>query len=64
MLKRNIIIGLIAFIVGFGATFYAIKSFSQKPIITKITIKGFETLRDTVTKPTVVHLCFRIVQVV
>ena len=58
MLKRNIIIGLIAFIVGFGATFYAIKSFSQKPIITKITIKGFETLRDTVTKPTVVHLWF------
>lgn len=46
MLKKNIIIGLITFIIGFGVTFYIIRTYSPKHKIEKTV-----TLKDTLTKP-------------
>lgn len=57
-MTKKIILFLFVFAIGFGGTFYILKSFSNKPLINKITIKGFKTLKDTVTKPTLVHLWF------
>ncbi len=46
MSKKYILIGLIAFVVGFGATFYIIRTYFPKHKIEKTT-----TLKGTVTKP-------------
>jgi hypothetical protein len=46
MSKKNIIIGLIAFIVGFGATFYIIRTYFPKHKVENKT-----PLKDTLAKP-------------
>lgn len=46
MSRKNIIIGLIAFIVGFGATFYIIRTYFPKHKVEKAA-----PLRDTLAKP-------------
>jgi hypothetical protein len=46
MSKKHILIGLIAFIVGFGVTFYIIRTYFPKHKIEKNT-----TLKGTETKP-------------
>jgi hypothetical protein len=46
MLKKNIIIGLVTFIIGFGVTFYIIRTYFPKHKVEKTT-----TLKDTITKP-------------
>jgi hypothetical protein len=45
MLKKNIIIGLVTFIIGFGVTFYIIRTYFPKQKVEKTT-----PLEDTVTK--------------
>lgn len=57
-MMKKILIFVIVFIFGFGATFYFLKKNKSEQIVTKITIKDFETLKDTVSKPTVVHFWF------
>ncbi|WP_193743732.1 hypothetical protein [Flavobacterium sp. 83] len=46
MLKKNILIGLITFIIGFGTTFYIIRTYFPKHKVEKIA-----PLKDTLTKP-------------
>ncbi|MFE3846641.1 hypothetical protein ACFX5F_02490 [Flavobacterium sp. ZS1P70] len=46
MLKKNIIIGLVTFIIGFGATFYIIRTYFPKQKVEKTV-----PLQDTLTKP-------------
>jgi len=46
MLKKNIIIGLVTFIIGFGVTFYIIKTYFPKHKVEKTTPS-----KDTFTKP-------------
>ncbi|EIA09167.1 hypothetical protein HJ01_01553 [Flavobacterium frigoris PS1] len=47
MLKKNIIIGLVTFIIGFGVTFYIIRTYFPKHKVEKTTT----TVEDTITKP-------------
>ncbi|SEF67715.1 hypothetical protein [Flavobacterium urumqiense] len=46
MLRKNIIISLVTFIVGFGVTFYIIKTYFPKHKVEKKV-----PLRDSITKP-------------
>jgi ABC-type uncharacterized transport system permease subunit len=46
MLKKNIIIGLVTFIVGFGMTFYIIRTYFPKHKVEKTT-----PIKDIPTKP-------------
>jgi hypothetical protein len=46
MSKKHIIIGLIAFIVGFGATFFIIRTYFPKH-----KIENTAPLKDTLAKP-------------
>lgn len=46
MTKKNIIIALITFIIGFGTTFYIIRTYFPKQKIEKTAIQ-----KDTLTKP-------------
>ena len=46
MLKKNIIIGLVTFIIGFGVTFYIIRTYFPKHKVEK-TVPS----KDTLTKP-------------
>jgi hypothetical protein len=46
MLKKNIIIGLLTFIIGFGVTFYIIRTYFPKHKVEKTTL-----VQDTVIKP-------------
>jgi hypothetical protein len=45
MLKKNIIIGLVTFIIGFGTTFYIIRTYFPKHKVEKIV-----PAKDTLTK--------------
>jgi hypothetical protein len=46
MLKKNIIIGLLTFIIGFGVTFYIIRTYFPKHKVEKTA-----PVEDTATKP-------------
>jgi hypothetical protein len=46
MLKKNIIIGIVTFIIGFGVTFYIIRTYFPKHKVEKTT-----PVEDTATKP-------------
>jgi len=46
MLKKNIIIGLVTFIIGFGVTFYIIRTYFPKHKIEK-TAPATDTLTKT-----------------
>ena len=46
MLRKNIIIGLVTFIIGFGATFYIIRTYFPKHKVEKTV-----PLKDILTKP-------------
>jgi hypothetical protein len=46
MLRKNIIIGLVTFIIGFGVTFYIIRTYFPKHKVEKTV-----PLKDTLTKP-------------
>jgi hypothetical protein len=46
MSKKNIVIALITFIVAFGTTFYAIKTYFPKHKVEETTVQ-----KDTLTKP-------------
>ena len=46
MLRKNIIISLVTFIVGFGVTFYIIRTYFPKHKVEKTV-----PLRDSLTKP-------------
>lgn len=46
MLRKNIIISLVTFIVGFGVTFYVIRTYFPKHKVEKTVF-----LRDSITKP-------------
>ncbi|KFC59558.1 hypothetical protein [Flavobacterium gilvum] len=46
MTKKNILIALITFIIGFGTTFYVIRTYFPKHKVEKTAVK-----KDTLTKP-------------
>jgi hypothetical protein len=46
MSKKNILIGLVTFIIGFGVTFYTIRTYFPKHKVEKIV-----PVKDTLTKP-------------
>ncbi|MFV8376744.1 hypothetical protein [Flavobacterium sp. LB1P62] len=46
MLRKNIIIGLVTFIIGFGITFFIIRTYFPKHKVEKTV-----PLKDTLTKP-------------
>jgi hypothetical protein len=46
MLKKNILIGLVTFIIGFGVTFYIIRTY-----FTKHKVEKTAPVEDTATKP-------------
>ncbi|MFV5686890.1 hypothetical protein ACM55I_15770 [Flavobacterium sp. GB2R13] len=46
MSKKNILIGLVTFIIGFGVTFYIIRTYFPKHKVEKTV-----PLKDTLTKP-------------
>jgi hypothetical protein len=46
MLRKNIIIGLVTFIIGFGVTFYIIRTYFPKHKVEKTV-----SLKDSLTKP-------------
>ncbi|MFV5688535.1 hypothetical protein ACM55M_07920 [Flavobacterium sp. ZT3R25] len=46
MLRKNIMIGLVTFIIGFGITFFIIRAYFPKHKVEKTV-----PLKDTLTKP-------------
>jgi hypothetical protein len=46
MLRKNIIIGLVTFIIGFGVTFYIIRTYFPKHKVEKTA-----PVKDSLTKP-------------